>query len=231
MTPMDEILHWIAAEVESQKHAVESTRCLLELGASEVSRARASDWFTPLHVACARGFVALATLLVSRGADVNAVASGDVMPLHVASEHADPDTRGALVSLLRKHGARTSWRRDEPDFAKLTLHTTKQQPQQPSSSASPPETATTTDAAPQNDETPPANNTDTDEKKRGGSKEDPATTSDSNGTSLLKETKMNRLSVVHGPAAEFSATLGGEDHKEEDIDDDEAFVFGTPLQT
>ena len=41
---------------------------------------------TPLHVAVRRGLVQTAIFLIQNGADVNAVAEGDCMPLTLAEE-------------------------------------------------------------------------------------------------------------------------------------------------
>ncbi|CAN0547605.1 unnamed protein product, partial [Ectocarpus sp. 12 AP-2014] len=52
---------------------------------------RKSDFRTPLHVAVRRGLFEAARRLIELGADVNAVAKGDVMPLTLAEEPAETD--------------------------------------------------------------------------------------------------------------------------------------------
>ena len=86
--------------------AVGRTRGLEALlsGEPELARARASDEFTPLHLAAFFGHEAAATLLLERGADVNAVARNSelqVAPLHSAAAGG----HSKLVRLLLEHDA------------------------------------------------------------------------------------------------------------------------------
>ena len=95
---------------------VDVARYLVAQGGVDVNRQRRSDWRTCLHVACARGLRDLATALVALGADVNAVARDDVMPLHCADD-APEHAKDALRALLEKKGARRTWRRQPPAAA------------------------------------------------------------------------------------------------------------------
>ena len=52
---------------------------------------------TPLHLACERDHLAVAILLLDRGADVHARADGGRMPLHLASRFASADTVEMLL--------------------------------------------------------------------------------------------------------------------------------------
>lgn len=82
------------------------TKYLVEQGYFFPSYQRHSDWKTALHAACERGDLQLAQSLIESGADVNAVAKDDIMPLHCALD----DT---VRSLLIQRGARNTWRRDD----------------------------------------------------------------------------------------------------------------------
>ena len=95
---------------------VGAARYLVTQGGLDVNRQRRKDWRTALHVACRRGLADLAAGLLDLGADANAVAAGDVMPLHCAD---DAERRGdALRRMLEARGARRTWRRDPPQPAK-----------------------------------------------------------------------------------------------------------------
>ena len=102
MTPLDEILPYVAQNADEDP-AIRSTRYLASV--CHISQARRIDYWTALHLACARGLHRLAEVLVDLGADVNAVAKDDIMPLHCANENKP------ILQLLRKHNARYVWRR------------------------------------------------------------------------------------------------------------------------
>lgn len=68
---------------------------------------------TPLHVAVEKGDLAMATFLLSRGADVNAHGHENrgpsyfhSTPLQCALEHENHEIRPAMIKLLINHGAR-----------------------------------------------------------------------------------------------------------------------------
>ena len=77
------------------------TRLLLESGAPVGARLKKGSW-TPLHVAVANGHAETAKALLDGGADVNATASADFTPLHVAAWH---NRLGAATAVLMQHGA------------------------------------------------------------------------------------------------------------------------------
>ena len=84
----------------------ERARELLDADASAVSSFSA-DGFTPLHFAVFFGHEAVARLLVSRGADVHAVAANPmaVQPIHSAAARRDAESAERLVRLLLDAGA------------------------------------------------------------------------------------------------------------------------------
>jgi Ankyrin repeat len=58
---------------------------------------------TPLHVAVRRGLVRTAIFLIQNGADVNAVAEGDCMPLTLAEElEASIPGKETIIDVLLK---------------------------------------------------------------------------------------------------------------------------------
>lgn len=75
-------------------------------------------WLTPLHIAVQRLLCQTTEFLVSNGADVNAVADEDLMPLNIAQAidtngNAESEKRKEFIlSLLIKHGAKETWRRN-----------------------------------------------------------------------------------------------------------------------
>jgi tankyrase len=78
--------------------------------------AQAKDGSTPLHRAAQFGAIELASLLISKGADVNAVShyTGGLVtdldtPLHVAlSSPENDETKIKIMNLLLKHGAKVN---------------------------------------------------------------------------------------------------------------------------
>jgi len=91
----------------------------------DINFQRPSDWHTALHIACRNGMQSVVKQLLFLGADVNAVAKDDVMPLHSldafekenqeSGEDADIITyRSAVTSrierLLEQRRARRTWR-------------------------------------------------------------------------------------------------------------------------
>lgn len=93
------------AQDSTATNRVEMTKNLVQQGHFIASYQRRSDWKTALHVACENGDFELADTLLDLGADVNAVAKDDVMPLNCAVD-------GKLANLLIQRGARNTWRRD-----------------------------------------------------------------------------------------------------------------------
>ena len=109
-SPLCDILTQLAERATGDgSSVVPMTRHLVTTAGIHPSRQRRTDWFTALHVACERGLYALAVCLVTLGADVNAVARDDIMPIHCAEKAPDP---APFLELLRKRGARRTWRRD-----------------------------------------------------------------------------------------------------------------------
>lgn len=67
---------------------------------------------TPLHIAVRRNLVETVAALISLGADVNAVAKNDIMPLKIALEQQtsieDSEKVATITKLLQDHGAKAS---------------------------------------------------------------------------------------------------------------------------
>ena len=79
----------------------------------DVNFMRKPDYFTPLHCALKLKKSSTALALIEHGADVNAVAEGDVMPLPLAlAARAESSDEGIekCIEVLRAAGARESWR-------------------------------------------------------------------------------------------------------------------------
>lgn len=110
--PVCDVLVQLAQAAQGDgSEAVAMTRHLVVSHGLLASQQRHTDWYTALHVACERGLYPLAVCLVALGADVNAVAKDDVMPLHCAEKANEP---GPIRAILLKRGARRTWRRDSP---------------------------------------------------------------------------------------------------------------------
>jgi len=75
-----------------------------EFGTFDLNKLKEGDNYSPLHTVKS---VAVATLLIEHGADVNALANYNITPLHKA---ADRKKSLALVELLLKHGAKVNAR-------------------------------------------------------------------------------------------------------------------------
>ena len=69
------------------------------------------SWLTALHIAAEVGLIETVKTLIRLGADVNAVADGDLMPLHM-TDKCNASTKNEIVELLKSNGAKLSWRKD-----------------------------------------------------------------------------------------------------------------------
>jgi ankyrin repeat protein len=67
---------------------------------------RDRGFFTPLHLAAYNGNEKIASMLISKGADINATGKCDYTPLHVAAEQGQMH----LAKLLLSHGAKVNMR-------------------------------------------------------------------------------------------------------------------------
>mmetsp|Transcript_5426 Transcript_5426/g.22494 ORF Transcript_5426/g.22494 Transcript_5426/m.22494 type:complete len:273 (-) Transcript_5426:171-989(-) len=132
--PLDELLTHVA---ETHDHvsddAVAVTTFLVREVGVVASKQRRADWLSALHIACRRGTFELAEALVSLGADVNAVARDDVMPLHCVDAYGaaapeDSATAERLRRLLEDRGARRTWRRDVSPVVSATTPQRKSPP-------------------------------------------------------------------------------------------------------
>ena len=63
------------------------------------------SWFSPLHIAVKRGLEQTVEFLLQQGADVNAVASDDLMPLTMAEnlELSVPGRSSIIEALLKRY--------------------------------------------------------------------------------------------------------------------------------
>lgn len=98
-------------------------------GGFDINYQAATTWLTPLHIAVRRLLSETVRLLISLGADVNAVAEGDLMPLNVlqAVVAADGDvdaqrSKECILDMLMKSGAKASWRRLGADGGEMPSH-------------------------------------------------------------------------------------------------------------
>ena len=69
---------------------------------------REPDLFTALHLACAGGLVDAVRALIKGGADVDAVATEDVMPIHCAESCTSAAQKKEILSMLRAKDAKRS---------------------------------------------------------------------------------------------------------------------------
>lgn len=79
----------------------------------DVNAQEQQTWDTALHIAIRRNLFSTCEALMEAGADVNAVAKNDIMPLNLAEASLceDLEGRAALIRLLEDRGARRTWRR------------------------------------------------------------------------------------------------------------------------
>ncbi|MFH0902011.1 MAG: ankyrin repeat domain-containing protein [Pseudomonadota bacterium] len=105
---------------------VERARQLLDNGTAVAEKEQGSEW-TPLHRAAMAGHLAVAALLLERGADPNARASYDMTPLHWASirGHAEAASvliqRGARVDAANVYGMTPLHEARSPEIALVLL--------------------------------------------------------------------------------------------------------------
>jgi ankyrin repeat protein len=101
----------------------ESAALLLDRGADVNAVARNPMRVTPLHSAAAGRHIAVARLLITRSADVNATQEGGFTALHAAAQNGDTELADALLA----HGADplcvTTDGRTAADFAVAAGHT------------------------------------------------------------------------------------------------------------
>ena len=104
----------LSSSVVEDSRAEQIACFLCEKHNFDVNFQEAKNWTTALHIAVNRQFVQTVIYLLSRGADVNAIARHDVMPLNLA-ESADESSpnKSTILHLLLERGARATWRRPE----------------------------------------------------------------------------------------------------------------------
>lgn len=104
-------LHESLASVNDYR-AEEITRFLVNSGL-DINFQESKNWLSPLHVAIKYQLFRTIQYMISIGADVNAIARDDIMPLNLA-ESADATLsvhKGEIIDLLQGKGARATWRR------------------------------------------------------------------------------------------------------------------------
>ncbi|EGZ26805.1 hypothetical protein PHYSODRAFT_477036 [Phytophthora sojae] len=115
---MRDVLHGVIESIDSPQSAdavQPLIRFLLDAGV-DVNWQRKSDLYTALHVACCNNLYPIAYLLVLFGADVNAIAADDAMPLACANiigrasalSEAEQTQKELLVSFLLENQARAT---------------------------------------------------------------------------------------------------------------------------
>jgi ankyrin repeat protein len=57
-------------------------------------------WFTALHYSAQRGLVATVKSLIEHGADVNAVADNDILPLNIIASFNDSESHRQIKDIL-----------------------------------------------------------------------------------------------------------------------------------
>ncbi|KAG6584918.1 Ankyrin repeat-containing domain [Phytophthora cinnamomi] len=117
---MRDVLHGVIESIDSPQSAdavQPLVRFLLDAGV-DVNWQRKSDLYTALHVACCKNLYPIVYLLVLFGADVNAIAADDSMPLSCANDvgqkWVDPKQQRAeelLQDTWHEIGAATNWSR------------------------------------------------------------------------------------------------------------------------
>ncbi|KAF1778978.1 Ankyrin repeat-containing domain [Phytophthora cactorum] len=136
---MRDILHNIIENVDNPQSAdavQPLIRFLLDAGV-DINWQRKSDLYTALHIACCQNLYPIAYLLVIYGADVNAIAADDSMPLACANSigqtttltEDDQTQKELLVSFLLENQARPTWRKQQRR-APTTSATGSSQPKQ-----------------------------------------------------------------------------------------------------
>jgi len=107
-------LHECLLFAAEDARAQEITEFLCVKKRFDINFQEGKDWMTALHIAVRRQFIVTVSFMLSVGADVNAIARHDVMPLNLA-ETADDSSihKSAIVQLLLDKGARSTWRRPE----------------------------------------------------------------------------------------------------------------------
>lgn len=79
----------------------------------DISMQARPTWLTALHIAVRRQMVKTVASLLELGADVNAVAEGDIMPLNLAEAAPDSDSKETIITLLRNRNAKSTWRKED----------------------------------------------------------------------------------------------------------------------
>ena len=110
--PLRDLLHQVL-EKAPPAPSQPLLRFLLDHGL-DVNYQRPADHFTALHVACQRQMYEEVCFLVFYGADVNAIAQKDLMPLNCvesSSTTATSSVKDKLIEFLVNHDAQRTWRR------------------------------------------------------------------------------------------------------------------------
>ena len=107
--PLRDLLHQL---LERTSPSQPMLRFLLDHGL-DVNYQRPVDHFTPLHIACKQHMYDEVCFLVFYGADVNAIAQQDLMPLNCAESttSTSADVKDKLIEFLLEQGAQRTWRR------------------------------------------------------------------------------------------------------------------------
>ncbi|POM70463.1 Ankyrin repeat domain containing hypothetical protein 44 [Phytophthora palmivora] len=132
---MRDILHGVIENIDHLQSAdtvQPLIRFLLDAGI-DVNWQRKSDLYTALHVACCKNLYPIAYLLVLYGADVNAIAADDSMPLACANNIGQTGTlleeektqKALLVSFLIENHAQATWRKQPRRVATENTDTSK----------------------------------------------------------------------------------------------------------
>ena len=108
-TMLPPVLHECIPEVEDF-HCETICDFLVKRG-FDVNFQEHNEWMTPLHIAIKHQLPSGVKKLIDLGADVNAIARNDIMPLNMAQSAEISESKDLIVKLLIEKGARSCWRR------------------------------------------------------------------------------------------------------------------------
>jgi len=104
------VLHQCLQHPEIEDYRAAELCEFLRLKGIDIDAQAPKNWLTALHMAVQRSFVTTVRTLVDNGADVNAVADDDLLPLTIAERCTPSPDMEEIKALLRSKGARTTWR-------------------------------------------------------------------------------------------------------------------------
>lgn len=104
------VLHLCLLHPEVEDFRAAEICDFLRLKGIDIDAQAPKTWLTALHMAVQRCFVNTVRTLVENGADVNAVADDDLLPLTIAERCTPSPAMDEIKALLLGKGARSTWR-------------------------------------------------------------------------------------------------------------------------